>query len=122
LLVYRYLDYEFDSNFLLEDITVSGPAPGAKFYFCGSCSRPYPMTFINLSMHVGSWLILLKSSIKLESCFSVNNQKIMNFPQQPVGEFTSGSVGGCLSHPEAEVIEVWGLCSHSLLHLSPLGF
>jgi len=32
LLVYRYLDYEFDSNFLLEDITVSGPALGAKFY------------------------------------------------------------------------------------------
>lgn len=33
LLVYRYLDYDFDSSFLLEDITISGPALGAKFYF-----------------------------------------------------------------------------------------
>ena len=33
LLAYRYLDYEFDSDFLLEEITVSGPALGARFRF-----------------------------------------------------------------------------------------
>jgi hypothetical protein len=33
LLVYRHLDYEFDSGDLLEDLTVSGPALGARFYF-----------------------------------------------------------------------------------------
>jgi len=52
------------------------------------------MAFINLSMHVECWPILLKSSIKLESRFSVNNQIIMNFPRQPVREFSSDSVEG----------------------------
>ncbi len=33
LLAYRYLDYEFDSSFLLEEITISGPAMGARFRF-----------------------------------------------------------------------------------------
>ena len=33
LLVYRYLDYNFDSDFMLDDMNVSGPALGAKFYF-----------------------------------------------------------------------------------------
>ena len=33
LLVYRYLDYEFDSDYLLEDLTISGPALGARFKF-----------------------------------------------------------------------------------------
>lgn len=33
LLAYRYLDYEFDSDYLLRELTVSGPALGARFYF-----------------------------------------------------------------------------------------
>ena len=33
LLAYRYLDYEFDSDFLIEEITVKGPALGARFHF-----------------------------------------------------------------------------------------
>jgi hypothetical protein len=33
LLAYRYLDYDFDSGFLLKDLTVSGPALGARFLF-----------------------------------------------------------------------------------------
>jgi opacity protein-like surface antigen len=33
LLVYRYLDYNFDSNFLLDDMNISGPALGARFHF-----------------------------------------------------------------------------------------
>lgn len=33
LLAYRYLDYDFDSDFMLKDMNISGPALGAKFYF-----------------------------------------------------------------------------------------
>jgi len=33
LLTYRYLDYEFDSDSALDDLTVKGPQLGAKFYF-----------------------------------------------------------------------------------------
>ena len=33
LLVYQHLDYEFDSDYLIEDLTVSGPALGARFKF-----------------------------------------------------------------------------------------
>ncbi|MEH6468805.1 MAG: hypothetical protein V7725_04240 [Porticoccus sp.] len=33
LLAYRYLDYKFDSDFLLDDMTISGPALGARFRF-----------------------------------------------------------------------------------------
>lgn len=33
LLAYRYLDYEFDSDFLIEEITVGGPVLGARFRF-----------------------------------------------------------------------------------------
>jgi len=33
LLVYRYLDYNFDSKFLLDDMNISGPALGARFRF-----------------------------------------------------------------------------------------
>jgi hypothetical protein len=33
LLAYRYLDYDFDSDFLLKELTVSGPALGARFHF-----------------------------------------------------------------------------------------
>ena len=33
LLAYRYLDYDFDSDFVLDDMTVSGPALGARFRF-----------------------------------------------------------------------------------------
>ncbi len=33
LLVYRYLDYNFDSDFILDDLNVSGPALGARFRF-----------------------------------------------------------------------------------------
>ena len=33
LLAYRYLDYEFGSDFLMNDLTVSGVALGAKFRF-----------------------------------------------------------------------------------------
>ena len=33
LLTYRHLDYEFDSDFLMKDLTVSGVAMGAKFSF-----------------------------------------------------------------------------------------
>jgi hypothetical protein len=33
LAAYRYLDYDFDSNFLLKNLTVSGPALGARFHF-----------------------------------------------------------------------------------------
>jgi hypothetical protein len=33
LLAYRYLDYNFDSNFLLDDMNISGPALGARFQF-----------------------------------------------------------------------------------------
>jgi hypothetical protein len=33
LLTYRYLDYEFDSDSKLDDLTASGPQVGAKFYF-----------------------------------------------------------------------------------------
>ena len=33
LLAYRYLDYNFDSDFLLDDINMSGPALGARFRF-----------------------------------------------------------------------------------------
>jgi hypothetical protein len=48
-----------------------------------------------LAIHMnGSYVpILLKNSIKMKVCFSANNQAIMNFPQQLVCEFTSGSVG-----------------------------
>ena len=42
---------------------------------------------------VSSGQILLKNSIKLEVCFSANNQTIMNFLQQLVCGLTSGSVG-----------------------------
>ena len=33
LLVYRYLDYDFDSDFILDDLSMSGPALGARFRF-----------------------------------------------------------------------------------------
>ncbi len=33
LLAYRYLDYEFESDRALDDLNISGPALGAKFYF-----------------------------------------------------------------------------------------
>ena len=33
LLAYRYLDYDFDSDFVLDDLTVKGPALGARFRF-----------------------------------------------------------------------------------------
>jgi hypothetical protein len=33
LLAYRYLDYEFDSDYELDDLNVSGPGLGVKFYF-----------------------------------------------------------------------------------------
>ena len=33
LLAYRYLDYEFKSDSDLDDLNISGPALGAKFYF-----------------------------------------------------------------------------------------
>jgi hypothetical protein len=33
LLAYRYLDYNFDSDFLLDDMNISGPALGARFRF-----------------------------------------------------------------------------------------
>lgn len=33
LLAYRYLDYDFDSDFMLKDMNISGSALGAKFYF-----------------------------------------------------------------------------------------
>lgn len=33
LLAYRYLDYQFDSGFLLKDLSVSGPTLGARFHF-----------------------------------------------------------------------------------------
>ena len=32
-LIYRYLDYEFESDSLLDDLTAKGPQVGAKFYF-----------------------------------------------------------------------------------------
>ena len=33
LLAYRYLDYNFDSDFMLDDMNISGPALGARFRF-----------------------------------------------------------------------------------------
>jgi hypothetical protein len=33
LLTYRYLDYEFKSDYLLDDLAAKGPQVGAKFYF-----------------------------------------------------------------------------------------
>lgn len=33
LLAYRYLDYNFDSDFILDDLNISGPALGARFRF-----------------------------------------------------------------------------------------
>ena len=33
LLTYRYLDYDFDSGYALDDLTVKGPPVGAKFRF-----------------------------------------------------------------------------------------
>ena len=33
LLAYRYLDYNFDSDFILDDMNISGPALGARFRF-----------------------------------------------------------------------------------------
>jgi hypothetical protein len=33
LLAYRYLDYDFDSDFMLDDMKISGPALGARFRF-----------------------------------------------------------------------------------------
>ena len=33
LLAYRYLDYNFKSDFLLKDATMKGPALGARFRF-----------------------------------------------------------------------------------------
>ena len=33
LLAYRYLDYNFDSDFILDDLSISGPALGARFRF-----------------------------------------------------------------------------------------
>jgi hypothetical protein len=33
LLAYRHLEYDFDSGFLLKDLSVSGPALGARFHF-----------------------------------------------------------------------------------------
>jgi hypothetical protein len=32
-LMYRYLDYEFDSDVVLEDLSMKGPLLGARFYF-----------------------------------------------------------------------------------------
>jgi hypothetical protein len=33
LLAYRHLEYDFDSGFLLKDLSVSGPALGVRFQF-----------------------------------------------------------------------------------------
>ena len=33
LSVYRHLDYEFDADYLLNDLTISSPAFGARFKF-----------------------------------------------------------------------------------------
>lgn len=33
LLAYRHLEYDFDSGFLLKDLSISGPALGASFHF-----------------------------------------------------------------------------------------
>ena len=33
LLVYRHLDYEFDADYLLKDLTICSPALGAIFKF-----------------------------------------------------------------------------------------
>ena len=31
--VYRHLDYEFDADYLLKNLTISSPALGARFKF-----------------------------------------------------------------------------------------